>query len=196
MLDITIVQQGAWDMPLDSMPLAAGYLKATLDADLDLGPETAVRICNFRGGATLPEMARQLFAGAVPDVLAFSVLGWNYRRFGCLAETYKQLNRDGVVVFGGTHVAHQGRRVFREFPWVDVVVDGEGEFIFRDVVRELLARSGTLHLSGVAGLTFRLPDGSVHATAGSRIWTSSRHRCSPARSRCATRRGTSPTTSR
>ncbi len=164
MLRITIVQQGAWDMPLDSMPLAAGYLKTVLDADADLGPATTTTICNFRGGATLPEMTRRLFSEAMPDVLAFSVFGWNYRRFGCLAETFKQLNRAGVVVFGGTHVAHQGRRVLREMPAVDAVVDGEGEFTFRDLIRSLLEDPGALEFPAVQGVTFRGPDGSVVTT--------------------------------
>ncbi|MEU0192057.1 hypothetical protein ABZ250_19615 [Streptomyces afghaniensis] len=50
MLKIGLVQQSAWDLPIDSMPLAAGYMKAVLDADPDLGPETDVRIHNLRGG--------------------------------------------------------------------------------------------------------------------------------------------------
>jgi radical SAM superfamily enzyme YgiQ (UPF0313 family) len=164
MLDVRLVQQGAWDMPLDSMPLAAGYLKATLDADQDLAAEVHSSICNFRGGEALTDMAAKLFRHGAPDVLAFSVLGWNYRNFGCLAETFKQLNPRGLVVFGGNHVAYQAERVFRDFPVVDVVVNGEGEFIFRELVTHLLEHPGELQPAGVQGLSYRLPDGSVHTT--------------------------------
>ncbi len=38
MITIGLVQQSAWDLPIDSMPLAAGYLKATIDADPDHRP--------------------------------------------------------------------------------------------------------------------------------------------------------------
>jgi hypothetical protein len=93
MLQVRLVQQAAWDVPVDTIPLAVGYLKAVLDADADLAPAVSSEICNFRGGATLYEMARRLFADGAPDLLAFSVLGWNYRTFGYLAETYKQLRR-------------------------------------------------------------------------------------------------------
>lgn len=164
MLHVCLVQQGAWDMPVDSMPLAIGYLKASLDADPDLTSETTVRICNFRGGETLPGMAKELFGDRVPDIMAFSVLGWNYRRFGALAETYKQLNPAGLIVFGGNHVAHQSERVFREFPWVDVVANGEGEHTFRELVAYRLSHPGELSPVDVAGLSFRCPDGSVHTT--------------------------------
>jgi radical SAM C-methyltransferase len=163
-LDITLVQQGAWDMPLDSMPLAVAYLKATLAQDRDLDPQVDVSICNFRGGVTLTEMARQLFSDHLPDVLAFSVLGWNLRNFSCLAETFKQMNPSGVVVFGGNHVAYQAERVFRQCGDVDVVVNGEGEFIFRDIVAEIIANPVQPAFEKVSGLSCRAPDGSVLTT--------------------------------
>jgi len=164
MLHVSLVQQGAWDMPVDSMPLAIGYLKASLDADPDLAGETAVQICSFRGGEGLPEMAQQLFAGRAPDIMGFSVLGWNYRSFGVLAETFKQLNPAGLCVFGGNHVAYQSDRVFREFPWVDVVVNGEGEHTFRELVMYRLNHPDELDPAGIAGLSFRRPDGTACTT--------------------------------
>ncbi|WP_320066127.1 KedN5 family methylcobalamin-dependent radical SAM C-methyltransferase [Micromonospora sp. RTGN7] len=165
MLTIGIVQQGAWDTPLESMPLAAGYLRATLLADPDLAGAVDVRIHNFRGGVPLIRMAATLFARPAPDVLAFSVLGWNYRAFGSLAETYKQLRPDGCVVFGGNHVAYQADRVLREHPAVDVVVNGEGEATFRELTRALLNGGHAEGLAEVAGLSFRSPDGGVRTTA-------------------------------
>jgi radical SAM C-methyltransferase len=164
MLHVCLVQQGAWDMPIDSMPLAVGYLKASLDADQYLAAETAVRICNFRGGQKLPEMAQELFSQEAPDIMAFSVLGWNYRRFGALAETLKQINPGGLAVFGGNHVAYQSDRVFRDFPWVDVVVNGEGEHTFRELVAYRLSNPRELNPVDVAGLSFRYPDGTACST--------------------------------
>lgn len=160
MLKIGLVQQSAWDLPIDSMPLAAGYLKAVVEADPDLGPETDVRIHNLRGGWSITDMARRIFADDVPDVLAFSVLGWNYRNFACLADLYKQLKPDGLAVFGGNHVSQQGKRVFREHPSIDVVVNGEGEITFRDLVGAIIADRGEPRLADIAGLSFRAPDGS------------------------------------
>lgn len=164
MLDIDIVQQSAWDIPMDSVPLAAGYLKAVLDQDEELGPLVEVRIRNFRGGTTLPEMARALFTGAAPDVLAFSVVGWNYREFTCLAEAYKQVRPDGLVVFGGNHVSHQAPKVFREAPAVDVLVNGEGERTFRDLVASVLAGPREPDLASVPGVSYRDGEGVVRTT--------------------------------
>ncbi|HEY8983217.1 MAG TPA: KedN5 family methylcobalamin-dependent radical SAM C-methyltransferase [Streptomyces sp.] len=161
-MHVVIVQQGFWDLPLESMPLAAGYLKAVIDQDPGLS-HVDVEIRNFGGALTQDAMAEALFGdGTVPDVLAFSVLGWNVRAFGCLAETYKQLHPHGRVVFGGTHVTGQAERVFRLHPHVDVVVNGEGEITFRELVRAFA--DGTPRLDTVDGISFRTADGTLVTT--------------------------------
>jgi len=157
-----LVQQGIWDMPLESMPLASGYLKSTALSDDRVAESFDINIRNFRGAVTLSSMAYELFHERVPDVLAFSVLGWNYRNFGSLAETFKQLNPDGWVIFGGTHVANHADRVFQMFPVVDVVVNGEGEFVFRDLLRARLDGAGDAGLAPITGISYRDAEGVVH----------------------------------
>jgi radical SAM superfamily enzyme YgiQ (UPF0313 family) len=162
---VWIVQQGVWDMPKESMPLAAGYLKATaLQSDV-IRDEMDVRIFNFGGGDPVTVMAETMFAEGVPDVIAFSVLGWSYYPFGHIAETFKQVNPAGWVIFGGTHVANQASRVFRHFPDVDIVVNGEGEFVFREILLGYLADRRPEDLGDIAGISYRLPGGAVITTA-------------------------------
>jgi tRNA A37 methylthiotransferase MiaB len=162
---VALVQQGVWDMALESMPLAAGYLKAVAMTDDVLSASTDVTIHNFGGGDTVGEMARRIFGGAdVPDVMGFSVLGWNYRAFGLLSETFKQVNPRGVVVFGGNHVANQGRRVLRSFPEVDIVVDGEGETVFRELLHALVGERWRHALPTIEGITFRGRNGRAVTT--------------------------------
>jgi hypothetical protein len=149
---------------MESMPLAAGYLKATASADPRLTGITDIQIKNFRGGMKLSALAQQLFGAAIPDVLAFSVLGWNYRTFGALAETFKQLNPSGWVIFGGTHVANQAERVFGAFPAVDVVVNGEGEFVFADLLAARIDNVSPRDLITIDGISFRQADSTVVTT--------------------------------
>ncbi|MEM5584760.1 KedN5 family methylcobalamin-dependent radical SAM C-methyltransferase [Roseibium sp. AS2] len=159
-----LVQQGVWDMPVETMPLAMGYLKAMVDADDLLGREVDVRIANFGGGATLQQMVRRLFSGPMPDILAFSVFGWNIQSFGRLAETFKQINPSGWVIFGGPHVAHQAERVLGRWRGVDVVVNGEGEFVFCDLLRACVAGGRVTELDSIDGISFAAGDGTVHTT--------------------------------
>jgi radical SAM superfamily enzyme YgiQ (UPF0313 family) len=152
-------------MPLESMPLASGYLKAMALTDASIRECVDIEIVNCRGGMTLPAMANRLFdCKEPPDIFACSVLGWNYRTFGSLAETFKQLNPDGWVIVGGTHVANQASRVFSMYPDIDVVVNGEGELVFRDLLRAYLGGASPRALTDVAGVSYRDADNVVVTT--------------------------------
>ncbi len=159
-----LVQRGAWDMPTESMPLAAGYLGATALADESVRDGMNVEIVNFGGSASHLTMSSRLFGERVPDVLACSVLGWNFRAFIAIAETFKQLNPAGWVVFGGTHVAHQADRLLRQHPEVDLIVNSEGEFVFRDLLRAYLEGCPVTDLAKVAGVSYRDDAGNVATT--------------------------------
>ncbi|MEU9047343.1 MULTISPECIES: KedN5 family methylcobalamin-dependent radical SAM C-methyltransferase [unclassified Kitasatospora] len=157
-----IIQQGVWHMSKESMPLAAGYLAAMLQNDPELSTRCQVEILNYSGATSPWEMATELLGGDVPDVLCFSVLGWNVRQFGALAETFKQVNPKGIVVFGGNHVSNQAERTLRQWPEVDVIVNGEGELTIVDLVSRI-ADGGDL--AEVEGISYRDALGSVRTTA-------------------------------
>jgi radical SAM superfamily enzyme YgiQ (UPF0313 family) len=161
MLRVKIVQQAVWHMSKESMPLAAGYLAAVIAADPALSRECDVAIENFAGDVTSVEMAVRLLIDGPPDVVGFSVLGWNVRQFGAVAEAVKLANPRAVVVFGGNHVANQADRVLRQYPAVDVVVNGEGEFTFRDILYAVLDQRG---FAEVAGISVCAEDGRVLTT--------------------------------
>jgi radical SAM superfamily enzyme YgiQ (UPF0313 family) len=165
-----LVQQGYWHMALESLPLAAGYLKAAAMADPRLADSVDVTIHSFDGSRSALSMAEELLADGPPDVLAFSVAAWNYHPFGAVAETYRQMRPDGWVIWGGNHVAHQASRAFRIYPAVDVVVDGEGEFVFADLLAAHLAGQSASALDTIDGITFRREDGeAVETTPRARI---------------------------
>jgi radical SAM superfamily enzyme YgiQ (UPF0313 family) len=163
-LRICIVQQAVWRTSgRASMPLAAGYLKAMVETDPTLHGDCTVSIANFSGRESVAEIIQAVLDHA-PDLLCFSVLGWNYQTFGQVATTYKQLRPDGWVIWGGNHVAYQARRVFTEWPAVDAVVNGEGEFTFRELVCAALDRQPTSALDRIGGISYRAPDGTVTTT--------------------------------
>ncbi len=164
-LRVWLVQRGVWDMERESMPLAVAYLKATVDADAGLRGECDTRIFNFGGGASALAMARKLFfEDSAPDIIAFSVLGWNYNVFGHLTEMFRQIKPDGWVVYGGTHVSNQAERVFRTHRDVDVVVNGEGEHTFLELLRAIASGRTRHELDDVLGISFKRPGGHVVTT--------------------------------
>src|SRR5690606_17643270 len=126
-------------MPLEAMPLAAGYLKATALADPVIREAAEIDISNFRGGTSWLRMASDLFGEQVAAMFACSVCGWTLPPFRGLAATCTPLNPGGLVVFAGTHVRIQADRTFRLSPEVEVVVNGEGERTFRELLHAWLA---------------------------------------------------------
>jgi radical SAM C-methyltransferase len=164
-LRVALVQQGYWRMDLESLPLASGYLKAAAMADPRLSDSVDIGIYSFDGSRSALEMANELLVDDPPDVLAFSVVAWNYHSFGAVAETYRQMRPEGWVIWGGNHVAHQGSRAFRLYPAVDVVVDGEGEFVFADLLAARLAGGSPRELDAIDGITFRRENEEIVETA-------------------------------
>jgi radical SAM superfamily enzyme YgiQ (UPF0313 family) len=152
-------------MPLDSMPLAAGYLKSYAYSQEGLRAGCDIEVISFGGGKRPLEMLKTVCFASPPDLLAFSVLGWNYKRFNNVVETFKQYCPDAWVVYGGNHVSWQAARVFAEAPGVDVVVNGEGEVTFAELLAAWLGGASRHELQNVNGISFKGPDGELVTTA-------------------------------
>jgi radical SAM superfamily enzyme YgiQ (UPF0313 family) len=157
-----LIQQGVWD--IESMPLAAGYLKAAALAREIIRSEIDIRIFSFKGSDSIRYMAKSLYFEEIPDIVAFSTYGWNFNKFGALAETFRQINPSGWIVFGGPHVTNQAERVFRLYPQVDIIINGEGEITFPEVLSAYIARKSKYELYGIEGISFKQDDKIVITT--------------------------------
>ncbi|HEY0080227.1 MAG TPA: cobalamin-dependent protein [Pyrinomonadaceae bacterium] len=58
-----------------------------------------------------------------------------------LAEALKKEKPNAVTVFGGTHFSSIAPRLLSDFPWVDVVIQGEGEDSFKDLIKQLAKKN-------------------------------------------------------
>lgn len=161
---VALVHQGIWDMTKYSMPLALGYLKAYALADPRLAEAFEFRIHNYRGPDRPIKMVPEVVLEDTPDILACSVFGWNFRNFGQLAESFRQVKPNGWTIFGGTHVTHQADRVFKVFPSVDVVVNGEGERPFRSLLQAILEGRSKHDLHDIKGISFLDENGELVTT--------------------------------
>jgi radical SAM C-methyltransferase len=161
---VALVHQGIWDMEKLSMPLALGYLRAYAEQDPEVRAAVDFQIFNYRGSDQPVHMVPDVLIEQPPDVLACSVFGWNFRNLGQLAITFRQINPDGWTIFGGTHVERQAERVFRLYPEVDVVVNGEGEISFANLLRARLAGQSRHDLANIRGISFRTATGEIVTT--------------------------------
>lgn len=93
-----------------------------------------------------------------PVVAGFACYVWNIKATLTHARATKEAYPDAQIVVGGSSVPKRADRI-QEFlvahPWVDVLVHGEGEFTFAELLRSL-ANGG--ELKQVESLTIRDPE--------------------------------------
>jgi radical SAM superfamily enzyme YgiQ (UPF0313 family) len=99
-----------------------------------------------------PEKVKKALAEKKPDVIGFSVLHGN--RWGAIeiARTAKQLDPKTKVVFGGIGATFLWEHFLTNFPEVDCVVLGEGEWTFLNLVRHFEKKQdqGIAQIRGIA----------------------------------------------
>lgn len=96
-----------------------------------------------------------------PAVLALSCYIWNFRQHMKTARLTKERYPDAVVVAGGPQIPDRPGEFFREHPYVDVIVHGEGELPFRGILRSRLEAEPDW--SKIPGISFQR-DGEVVTT--------------------------------
>ena len=87
-----------------------------------------------------------------PDIIGFSVLLSTAKQAPKIAERVKAENPDITVVFGSHHSTFNAERILKKYPFVDVVVRGEGEHTSLEIARCLEKQR---ELDKVEGITFR-----------------------------------------
>lgn len=93
-----------------------------------------------------------------PALVCFALYVWNYRASMRVAAAAKAAYPKAQIVCGGYSVPKAPdklERFFAEFPFIDILVHGEGEFTFADIAGALAEGRD---LSTVPGISFREPD--------------------------------------
>ncbi|WP_407412046.1 B12-binding domain-containing radical SAM protein [Methanobrevibacter sp.] len=125
--------------------LGIGYMAAVLEEhgyDVDVLDASALEL-------TYDEIGEEILKRN-PDIVSISALTPTIGVALDSADKIKQVKPDTVVVLGGYHPTFEYKSVLEE-PSVDVVVRGEGEYTFLDLV-QTIERGGDL--ANVEGLAF------------------------------------------
>lgn len=93
-----------------------------------------------------------------PAVFGASCYIWNNRITQAFAKAVKEKWPDCLIVLGGPHVPNRSEEFFREHPYADILVHGEGEVTFSDILLELIRGPDW---GAVQGITFESPMGGV-----------------------------------
>ena len=98
-----------------------------------------------------------------PSVAAFSSSMWNEQINLRVAAEVKRRFPACLVVFGGANVPHHPEAYFREHPFIDVAVKGEGEEAFAEILERALT---SRDFSGILNVAFRHPESGACVVNG------------------------------
>ncbi|MBF0406817.1 MAG: DUF4080 domain-containing protein [Candidatus Riflebacteria bacterium] len=84
-----------------------------------------------------------------PRLLGFSVYIWNLISAAAISGSVKAALPDVKIIFGGPEVSFDSERIFSLAPWVDLIVNGEGEETFSEILSSFFADKSMF--DGIAG---------------------------------------------
>lgn len=138
-----------------AVPLAAAFLKASLDQQPSLHGKATVSMAEFFCGTPLGQIQQGILAQS-PDVVGLPVYVWNRADCCELARQLRQARPKLLLVAGGPEATADPTRLLNEAPF-DLLVIGEGELTVAELLERRLAGQP---LQGLPGTAQRV-DGAV-----------------------------------
>ena len=91
------------------------------------------------------------------DVVLFSTYIWNIYDIVKLCENLKKVKPELKIGLGGPEVTYDSENAMEKYPFVDYILCGEGELVFRSLVEHFL---GEKNIEDVKGIVYR-KDGQI-----------------------------------
>lgn len=86
------------------------------------------------------------------DVILFSTYIWNVNDIVKICNNLKKVNKSVKIALGGPEVTYDSEESMKKYDFVDYILYGEGELVFRDFVKSL---KGEIDIKDVDGLVYR-----------------------------------------
>ena len=128
--------------------LALGYLRAYAEANERLRGRVVFQTLDLTTDVDPWWVAYRVLRMG-PDVAGFSVSCWNARAIYAACSIIRNARPDIVTVLGGPEVGPVAEEVLSENPAVDIVVRGEGEETFAELLRVLSSGKRAWMVEGV-----------------------------------------------
>jgi CobQ-like glutamine amidotransferase family enzyme len=90
-----------------------------------------------------------------PDVAAFSCYIWNISLVLKIAHDLKKVSPHTVVVLGGPEVSFDAEELLNQNPFVDYIVEGEGERAFKKLLQDICKVNGLNERPGKKSAVYR-----------------------------------------
>ena len=91
------------------------------------------------------------------DMLLCSCYAWNWEVTLYTAKEVKRLNPNCLIILGGPQVPNRSEGFFQKYPFVDILVHGEGELVIANVFKAYLSGKDFSEVKGIETKDFRNP---------------------------------------
>lgn len=135
--------------------LASGYLKAYALKDSFVRENTVIEIVDFDSEVISIQQVVYYLSQSRPDIIGFSSYCWNIGKILDIARIIKTLYPHIHIILGGPEAGPIGAKYLDENHCIDVVVNGEGEVTFAELLKYYL---GQRCLEEIKGVTYRVAD--------------------------------------
>ena len=88
------------------------------------------------------------------DILLCSCYVWNWEITTHLARKVKEINPECLIIFGGPQAPQILENFFEKYPFVDIIVHGEGELILENLLAEYLNKKDYTKVKGISTKEF------------------------------------------
>lgn len=123
--------------------------------------EPLVEICEYTINHRREEILAHLYEKK-PEVVGFSCYLWNIEYVLAVAEDLKKILPDLRIIVGGPEVSYHPAEVLEQYPFIDLIMIGEGERTFREYLAwsaaEYTGDEAELELHKIDGLAYRKPN--------------------------------------
>ncbi|MEF9991200.1 MAG: B12-binding domain-containing radical SAM protein [Romboutsia sp.] len=125
--------------------LAIRYLKSFVKDIIDID------IREYTINNDLDYILKDIYKGDY-DVILFSTYIWNVYDIVKLCDNIKKIKPNTKIALGGPEVSYDSECSMESYPFVDYILCGEGELVFRDLVMHL---QGNKKIEDVEGIVYR-----------------------------------------
>ena len=91
------------------------------------------------------------------DILLCSCYTWNWELTLSLAKEVKKRNPNCLIILGGPQVPNRMEGFFEKYPFVDILVHGEGELVLSNIFDEYLNNKDYSNVKGIETRNFKNP---------------------------------------
>ncbi len=148
------------DLTSDYIPLSLFYIKSYAETDPVIGASSRIDVVVPEDASDAARTAAEIVARK-PDIVGFSCYIWNMLHTMEIARRVKEQAPGTTIVVGGPDVSSVPKKALATYPWIDVVVRGEGEETFRELLSHWVERGKPgvgSDLRHIQGLGFRERD--------------------------------------